>query len=479
MSERKTFFIVFFAFFFLLIAFSAGLCEEKTRAAKLKDIERAMISDGDYKGSIDELGPILEAVPKEPRAYLDMGLAHYGLMEYEKAYGYFKGSGKMGAAREVRELALYAISRIDENRGTLKAIEDANETLKETEGDADDLLLERMAAWHLTMINGLMGEKYYYPSIVMPHIIWLKENMPDLPGLHVFSADVYYSAMFYKKATEDYRKAIEEDPENPRLYRTLADCFVAMGDFDEAQEHYDKTIDIYKKQDIKENIPEILRIENIRRALPRRYKDISEMVKQERYAEAEEICRKRISLNHSDYAAITQLGQIYWEKGQRRAAIRLFRKVTRFAPDYPPAHLYLGKAYFFERKPEKGFAEFDIFKEKMELLPGMDEDTTDFYVLALEYISYRYFGQKRYEDAMAECKKIIEFKPDDQRARYNLAVCYYVYRHNRSRAYTELKKVIEIDSHTRMADMARFYIDYMRRNPDARVIGDFTFLEED
>jgi len=30
-----------------------------------------------------------------------------------------------------------------------------------------------------------------------------------------------------------------------------------------------------------------------------------------------------------------------------------------------------------------------------------------------------------------------------------------------------------------MADMARYYIDYMRRNPDARIIGDFTFIYEE
>ncbi len=195
--------------------------------------------------------------------------------------------------------------------------------------------------------------------------------------------------------------------------------------------------------------------------------------------EAELICKKRISLDPSDYVAITQLGQLYWEKRKRKAAIKLCKKAIGIAPGYPAAHLFLGKAYFFEKKPEKGIEEFNAFKEKMDLLPEMDENTIDFYVSGLHQICYIYSTQKLYKEVLAECRKITGLRPDDQKAHYNMAVCYYVNYHNRSRAYNELQRVIKIDPHTRIADMAKYYIDYIRRNPDSRIIGDFGFLEEE
>ena len=50
-------------------------------------------------------------------------------------------------------------------------------------------------------------------------------------------------------------------------------------------------------------------------------------------------------------------------------------------------------------------AEFEAFKERMELLPKMDEETSDFYVSKLHYICYIYSTLKRYKEALSECKK--------------------------------------------------------------------------
>jgi len=74
---------------------------------------------------------------------------------------------------------------------------------------------------------------------------------------------------------------------------------------------------------------------------------------------------------------------------------------------------------------------------------------------------------------------ITELDPNDAKARYNLAVYYYNYEHNRVRAFRELKKVILLEPKSRMAAKAEFFIDYLRRNPDSRIIGDFSFMDED
>ncbi|MDP8298845.1 MAG: tetratricopeptide repeat protein [Candidatus Tantalella remota] len=446
---------------------------------ELERIEKNMVAEGDFEESRKKLTSILGDNPGVARVYLDLGLAHYGLMEYGKAYDLFIGAETSDPDRGREDIIAYAIATTEDNRELLDSIEEANALFQGfADGDEKDKMKERVAAGHFTMLNVLLAGKYYYPSLVTPHIIWIQENVPELPGLYMLSGDVYYSAMFYVKASEDYKKALEEDPSNTALCRKLADCLVAAGDLDEAGEYYDKTIEIYEEQGAGD-APEVKKIRDIRNALPKRYKDISDLLKQHRYDEAEEVARRKMSYNPGDLAALNQLGQVYWDICNRRAAIKLFRKVAKRAPDYPPAHLFLGKAYIFERKPEKAIAQFEIFKEKMALLPKMDEDAVDFYASALHYISYIYFTMKKYDDVITECKKIIELKPDDQRAYYNLAVCYYVKYNSRSKAYAQLQKVIELDPTDRISDQAKYYIDYMRRNPDSRIIGDFTFLREE
>ncbi len=451
------------------------LCEKAGDGDTMQRLERSMIEKGNFEEASGTLESLAGTSPETARLYLDLGIARYGMMEYDKACEYFKQAEDIGAEKDISDILSFAVSNVENNRDTLEAIEEADRMLRDGR-EEEGTLMESMVRGHLAMMHQMLERKYYYPAFITPHVIWLKENTHDLPGLYTLSADIYYSAMFYDKAAEDYEKAIEDDPENARLYRSYADCLVAKGDYAAADERYRDAIGLYLRQGLKADSAEIKRLMEIKAALPKRYEDISTLVEQGRFTEAEEMCRKRISLNPSDYAAITQLGEIYWKKGDRRAAIKLFRKVVRRAPDYPTAHFYLGKAYFFERKHEKALKEFDVFKEKMDLMPEMSEETVDFYVAALHYISYMYSTLKRYGDVMKENKKILDLRPGDQTAHFNAAVCYYRYYHNLSKAYGELNKVIGIDPASDTADKARYFMDYMRSNPDSRLEEDFNFI---
>jgi tetratricopeptide (TPR) repeat protein len=438
-----------------------------------------MVESGNYQEAVNELNSMLKEFPNDGNIYIALGIAYYGLMGYTQAYEYFKKAEEVGVSPDTEDILAYSISTIEDNRKVLDGIENANRQMGSDSYVEKEMARESMAGGHLVVLDALVKQEYYFPSLVIPHIMWLKKNIAYMPGIHALSADIYYSGMFYEQAIEDYKKAIEEEPDNVRLYISLADSFVATGGFDGAQEYYEKAIQLYTEEGSEESVAEAEKLGKIKRALPKRYEDIAELIDAGRYQEAEEICKRRISLNPGDYAAITQMGQIYWKKRQRKMAIKLFRKAIRMAPDYPTAHLYLGKAYFFERKPEKGHAEFNIFKEKMELLPKADDDTDKFYISALSYIGYMYATARQYKEAMEEYKKILEIDPDHQDAHYNLALCYYVYKHNRPKAYAELQKVLEVDPDTEAAKRAKYFIDYIRRNPDSRVLADFSFVYEE
>jgi len=457
---KKTIVCLMCIVFALSVFTDTVLAEQETLKEKILDINNDMMLKGDYSSAKVELNALLSTEPDNGYVLMSLGLADYGLMDYDSAYDHFKRAGEAGIDEKYEEMLLYSISKIEENRGALRKIEEGNAS-----GDEGKI---EVIEGHVAMINGLMTQEYYYPAIVLPHIIWLKQNAGNVRGIHVFSAELYSSASFYEKAAEDYKIALKDDPKNIGFNRLLADCYTAYGDYDNARKSYDKTMELYREKSSRDNSEEIINIRNIKAALPERDEAVADLIADKKLKEAEDICREKIAVNKRDYAAITQLGQVYWEQGKRFWAIWLFRKSIRIAPDYPLAHLMLGRAYVFERKPEKAFREFDIFKKKMALMPEQDKKRTGYYANQIVNIGayYAIFGY--YKEAAVDFKKAIKIDPDNQRARYNLGVSYYKSFNKPSRAYTEFQKVIEIDPSTKDADKARLAIDYMRKNPDYR-----------
>ncbi|MFH1847512.1 MAG: tetratricopeptide repeat protein [Candidatus Omnitrophota bacterium] len=478
--KKRSCFITMMAAIFLVVFCSANAtCGENGIDKRIAEIDKKIV-DGDYQQAFFDAKELVAFYPEESGSYMTFGLVNYALMKYSIAWEYFEKSLKKNRLTKDREKLLTGVlAKMEENRDVLSSMESGEKSLQSAVDTVSDILRVKITKGHFMMLSGFLEEKYYYPVLVLPHINWLKKNAVDVPGLYRLSAGVYYSAMLYQEAAADYEKAVKAAPEDAELFVSFGDCEVALGRFDKARENYKNAIDLYKSRGINGNDIKIRRLKEIMQALPERYEDISELIKNKKFSLAEALCRERISLNPADYAALTQLGMIYWQEKKRPAAIKLFRRAVKIAPDYPIAHLLLGKAYFFEQKPEKGLAQIDIFQEKMEKLPKLDENSTDHYVDDLHYICYMYSTLKRYRDAKKICGKIIKLRPDDQRAHYNMAVCYYMHYHNLSKAYSELQKVIQLDESSRIADMAKYYIDYMRRNPDPRSISDFSFVYEE
>ena len=437
-----------------------------------------MMQEGDYSSAAARIDAMAEDHPDDARLFAAKAIALYGLMDYDGAYDLMKKAGEKGPG-ERDELVEYAVRFIDANREVLSGMQKEKALLKSVSAEDREKAAVILTEGHISMLTRLLSEKYYYPALAAAHIIWLEKNAAEhMPGLYRLSAGVYYSAMLYKKASEDFEKAMEESPDDADLRKSSADCLVALGDLDKAGEYYAKAADLYRKEGGEGSAARAADMDKVRLALPKSYKDVFLMVKEGRYGDAEKALRKRLSLNGSDPAAMVQLGQIRWEKGERSEAVKFFAKAVKVAPDYPIAHFYLGKSYAFRNDFKKAMKEFGIFKEKMERLPPMDDDTVDFYVSALHYIGYIYSTAKEYPSAIKESEKILKLRPNDQDARYNMAIAYYCLG-KISRAYEELNKVIEADPSSDRADLARYCMDYMRSNPDPRIKKDFSFLNKD
>ncbi len=185
-----------------------------------------------------------------------------------------------------------------------------------------------------------------------------------------------------------------------------------------------------------------------------------------------------LSKNPKDYVSLTRLGEIKWVSGERKAALGFFRKAIKIDPEYPFPYYFLGQAYFLERKPEKAAENFNLFIEKIDNLDLNREDVRNICVSALHKTGGSFWAMKMYPNAYSSLRKIIELDSSNVRARYNLGVYYYNHSRDREAAFSEMKKVVELEPGSRIAAKAEFFIDYMRRNPDPRIIGDFSFVDE-
>jgi tetratricopeptide (TPR) repeat protein len=405
-----------------------------------------------------------------------VAVENYNNASYRNARYCFRKALESGLEEDKAKVAKYAVRVLDEFKTPLGEIEDLEARFKahpEEKGDARTL-----SSMHYSFANTLM-RKEFYMALVEPHLKRALELEPDNTFLSYTLAAAYYAAMRYAKCVEACEKALSLDPKLPLVYRLAGDASVALGDFDKAKKFYSDFIRVNKEDAPRSPSAETAAVERILKALPETYKDIDALIKSGDSDGAELILKKRLSLNRSDYVAMTHLANIYLDRGDRKTALKLLKAAIEIAPDYPIAHLFLGRFYYLSRKPDEAASEFKTFKVKMRLLPKMDDETKKIYVNNLHYLSEVYFSMKEYGEAKRQIDEALKVEPKDQTALYNLGVYYYVAEHNRAGAYNSFKKVIDIDSTADTAASARYAIEFIRNNPDSRFAPDFSFLRKE
>ena len=208
------------------------------------------------------------------------------------------------------------------------------------------------------------------------------------------------------------------------------------------------------------------------------YSNTSRLVSEGKLDEAETALIKEISLSDKNASALSLLGEVYRKKRDYKKAVKFLNRAISADPKYPISYIYKGKLYFSMQKFDEVAAEFDLFVDTMKPLIA-DEETRDFYISSLHDISMTYFELKNYDRLRIVIDEILRLSPKDQTALYNLGVYYYIYERNRSRAYVYFSKVIDTDGSNPTAAKARYAIEFMRINPDARISPDFSFIDQE
>ena len=201
-------------------------------------------------------------------------------------------------------------------------------------------------------------------------------------------------------------------------------------------------------------------------------------IEQGDYAGAERMLKAQIASDKKDVVAYVLLGDLYRLKGDRRNAVKFLRKAIAIDADYAPAHLVLGNVYVLLQKDGEAVKEFRLFKEKMSGAE-LDAQRKAYYVRSLHDIVITCFSIKKYDMAKEALDEILRLEPQDQEAFYNMGVYQYRYKRNRSEAYRAFSKAAEIDANSAIARKAKYAIEFMRSNPDARVEPDFSFIDNE
>lgn len=407
-------------------------------------------------------------------ADIKAGIKNYASCHYRAARKYFKAASVKRLDEKDAEFVKAALISMDDYRQYLDEIEKMEfEFRRQKTGQASR---EALAGKHHTMAM-LLTRSQFYLAMVEPHLKRAIELEPQDTEACMDLANAYYVGMQYVKAEKNYEAVVRLDPANLNARKMAGDSAVAIGDFDKARTNYEGLLKANSKAPIKMDADEIQRIKTVIKTLPRTYTDISEFMKNGDYDKAEELLRKRISMNPADYVAITELGSVYEEKGDRKMAVKLYKNAIKVAPDYPVSHLFLGRLYYLMRKYDDAIKELNIFKEKMDKLPSMDKETRSMYINSLYYLAEVYYALKDFYNYKTEIDEILRLDPKQQDAHYAMGIYYYLYEHSRSKAYASFKTVIAIDPESPAAKSAEGVIDFMRNNPDSRFSPELSFPE--
>ncbi|GEM_PF-1179479 len=406
---------------------------------------------------------------------INKGVKYYRHYNYGKALACFEEALIKGPKHEKSNMARYAVSIIKGSDKFLQSIQREEGLLRLGKGDG--ALPKSLSEKHHAFARKLVTGKFYL-QIVESHLTRALELEPDNAGIRTLLANAYYFAMEYAKSRGEFEKNIAADPRDLYSMKMAGDASIAIGDFDNAKKNYTLLIKANDVSALKFQHGEIEKVRQIIKALPETYKDIDELFESEKLDEAELMLKKRISLNSADYIALTALGQIYQDRGDGKNALNLYEAASRIAPDYPIAHLFLGRAYFLMRRYDEALYELKKFKEKMALLPNMDSRTKKMYINSLYYLAEIYYTLKQYNDFKAQAEDVLRLDPKEQDAYYNLAIYFYVAERKRSEAYKYFKKVIELDPGSEIAKRSEYAIEFMRKNPDPRMAPDFSFIDE-
>ena len=236
----------------------------------------------------------------------------------------------------------------------------------------------------------------------------------------------------YKEAIRDYEKALEINPKNTKNMNRLASVYIIKGKIGDAKIMQEKALNLEPyNSTFKEQMTSIEKI------LEDEIK-LEDKIKDKKFEDAEEVC-KRLIEKVSDFSDLKlKYIQVLIENVKLTDALQYINKEINFEDkknneqfDYLTA-----LCLYYDGQYEKAKKQINLMKSK-----GNSIDTKDLLnkVNTIESVKNKaneIFKQKKYEEAIEEYTKILEFDPSNKK--FNSLILA-----NRALCYQKLNKNVE------------------------------------
>jgi len=391
--------------------------------------------------ALADLNSVLALDPDHYVAIYQRANAFYTIGEYNKAKSDFGRLQRLNPRSSEALVGLARVAAKEDNLGMVNEyLEQAvaanpgntdlyvrratvRRELGDHNGAVDDLILAIATDAHNTRAIDLLVEygKENYPAVVNG----LTKAIDQAPSIDMYPylrAVIAQYNNHYKAALADYQSIIDKNLNNYQgLYRSMAECQFAMGQYDEALANVDRALEL----DRNAGDAALLRT-RILRALGR-------------YDEAKEQAEKAVAMLPGSVNALNELGLTYMNLGQYKDAADVFGEST-MSTDDPTA---LQKSYMLRawvlgshlNQPvaAKGFYDkvYEIYDET-ESLPATNK-------------MYAAFA-RLYTERQAEGNALAEMTLDENSTNCDiqfLGACYYAQAGDNDHALECAKRALD------------------------------------
>ena len=236
----------------------------------------------------------------------------------------------------------------------------------------------------------------------------------------------------YKEAIRDYKKALEINPKNTKNLNRLASVYIIVGNLGEAKMTQERALNfepsnsVYKEQ--MTTIEKIIEEEEKMR----------EKIKEQKFDEAEEICKKLIE-KVSDFSDLKkQYIKILIENVKLQDTLVYINKEINFEDKMkdPEIDYLIALTLYYDGQYEKAKRQLNLMKQKNNKYEKIDDLLKK--VNEIESVKNKaneIFKQKKYEEAIEEYTKVLEFDPTNKKFNSlilaNRALCYQKLKKNK------------------------------------------------
>lgn len=182
---------------------------------------RYFTEQGDFNNTITKLNEVLKLDTNNIDAHLNLGLVYAFIGDLAQA------------EKEINQVLL--IDPSEPNAIELKKILEGQATLNQESENKE------------AMKYFLKAEEYFGQGKYEQAIEEYKKAInadPEFSTAYLYLGDTYYKLNKYDDAIQQYSEAIKKDPKNKRPYHYLGDAYLAKNNVEKAIENYQKALEI-------------------------------------------------------------------------------------------------------------------------------------------------------------------------------------------------------------------------------------------